>query len=176
VEFTLTYDGSLPTNGRPAQKHAIRSMLHPQLKELWRYRPLLQFEDNAGPNLATVGGYDFCTVVHPRWGFQAKLDILMLRPEPVGGIVGTGGDIDNRLKTLFDALTRPTHAQDIPANWTPTVEETPLHCLLDDDSLIAGFSINVDRLLAAPTSTHVKLFVKVQVLNTTAFGAVAILG
>jgi hypothetical protein len=79
----------------------------------------------------------FTSIVHPDFGFRAKLDILMLKPELPGQII-TGGDIDNRLKTLFDALTRPRHGQDIPPNWTPAPDEQPLHCLLEDDALISS--------------------------------------
>jgi hypothetical protein len=175
VEFTLTYDGPLATNGRPKQKHDIRVKLHPQLKELWQHQPLLQFRDMRGPNLATVGGHDFDSIVHPRWGFQSRLEILMLRPEAPGGIVTHGGDIDNRLKTLFDALTRPAHVQDLPKDWSPATDEDPLHCLLDDDSLITGVTVSTDRLLAAATP-HVKLIIRVHVLNTSAFGGPGILG
>jgi hypothetical protein len=131
VEFTLTYDGPLATNARPSQKHDIRIALHPQLKELWRHKPLLEFYDMGGPNLSTVVGYNFVSIVHPRWNFRARLDILILRPEPPGAIIISRGDIDNRLKTLFDALTRPRHEQDIPKTWAPTPDQDPLHCLLD---------------------------------------------
>lgn len=176
VEFTLTYDGSLAANGRPRQKHDIRLALHPQLKELWEHEPLLQFYDAGGPNLSTVAGYNFTSIVHPRWNFRAKLDILMLRPEPPGAIVTSKGDIDNRLKTLFDALTRPIYAQDIPKTWKPTIEEDPLHCLLENDDLITAVAVSTDRLLAASTPTHVKLIIRVRVQNLSTFGGPAVLG
>jgi hypothetical protein len=58
-----------------------------------------------------------------------------MRPDDPGAIVQRA-DIDNRLKTLFDALRCPANAQQIPDGWMPTPEDQPLHCLLDDDRLI----------------------------------------
>jgi hypothetical protein len=74
-----------------------------------------------------------------------------------------------------NALTIPTQAQDLPKSWDQSTEDTPLHCLLEDDRLITGITVRTDRLLAASASTHVKLFVRVQVANTRAFGGLAIL-
>lgn len=175
MEFTLAYDGPLATNGRPSQKHDIRMSLHPQLQELWQHQPLSQFNNDQDAQTSNVGGHRFTSIVHPRWHFRARLEILMLRPQPPGGILTTGGDIDNRLKTLFDALTRPVHAQDIPAGWTPTPNQEPLHCLLEDDGFISSVSVTTDRLLAAPSTTHVKLIIKVHVETVLAFGGLAVL-
>ena len=176
MDFTLIYEGPLAANARPNQKHDIRRKLHPQLKELWEHPPLNQFYWKArqgSQHLRSVSGYEFATIVHPEWHFNAKLDILMLRPEPPGSIITPGGDIDNRLKTLFDALTRPIYQQDIPA-WVPTSDERPFHCLLDDDRLISKVSVETDRLLAAPEETHVKLIVRVHVHTTEAFGGLTV--
>ena len=174
MEFTLTYDGPLAANGRPSQKHDIRLALHPQLKELWEHKPLIKFYDFGGPSISTAGGYTFASLVHPRWNFRAKLDILMLRPEPPGRIVISKGDIDNRLKTLFDALTRPIYSQDIPKAWTPAADEDPLHCLLEDDGLITTVAVSTDRLLAASSPTHVKLIIRVHVQNLSTFGGLVV--
>jgi len=107
VDFTLTYEGPLAADARPNQKHDIRRELHPQLKELWEHPPLNQLYWKARPgsqHLRTVRGHEFVSIVHPDWHFNAELNILMLRPELPGRIVTSGGDIDNRLKTLFDAV------------------------------------------------------------------------
>lgn len=178
MEFTLTYDGPLATNGKPAQKHDIRLQLHPQIRELWSHHQLGQFQADIQPGgiqLNDVGGYSFCSVVHERWQFNATLDILMLRPEQPGGLINRGGDIDNRLKTLFDALTIPTKEQ-IPNSWTPAPEEQPLHCLFQDDRYISSVAVETDRLLAARQPTHVKLVIRVKVQTRWAFGGFAVLG
>lgn len=173
MKFTLTYDGPLATNPRPTQKHDIRRALHPQLSELRQQRPIAQ-NIGAVPSV-TVDGYAFTALVHPHWHFRAELDILMLRSEPPGGLLVAGGDIDNRMKTLFDALARPVHAQDIPKGWTPTADENPLHCLLEDDSLIMSVAVKTDRLLAADTPSHVKLIIGVQVQTAMNFGGLALM-
>lgn len=178
VEFTLTYDGPLATNGSPAKKHDIRRAFHPQLGELWRHGPLnhsAKEAESGGRVQRTVGDHTFTAVVHSLWNFRAKLDILLLKPEPPGRILAPGGDIDNRLKTLFDALTVPTQPQDLPKTWEPTADEKPMHCLLEDDSMISGVSVRTDRLLGAQTSSHVKLVIQVQVSTAWTFGGFAIM-
>ena len=59
-----------------------------------------------------------------------------------------GGDIDNRIKTLIDALRIPSGGE-IPDEWVPDEGDTPLFCLLEDDKLVSAFSVTTDRLLEA---------------------------
>lgn len=179
MDFTLTYEGPLAANGRPEQKHDIRRYLHPQLRELWAHPPLSQVywkERLGSAHLQTVAGHEFCSIVHAEWRFNAKLRVLMLRPEPPGRVVRSGGDIDNRLKTLFDALACPQHNHDVPRSWVPDESERPLHCLLEDDALISEVTVETDRLLAAPSQTDVKLIIRVHVHTTDVFGGLAVLG
>ena len=74
-----------------------------------------------------------------------------------------GADIDNRLKTLFDALSWPTQTQQLPPGWAPGPDEQPLHCLLQDDRHITRVNIETDRWLGAPNLLHVRLFIRVKV-------------
>jgi len=76
-----------------------------------------------------------------------ELDISLLRPEPLGSIITQSGDIDNRLKTLLDALKVPISPGALPASEKPGPEEDPFFCLLEDDSLITRISVSTDRLL-----------------------------
>ena len=39
MEFRLTYEGELKSNGSPKHKHEIRRALHGQLKQLWMTQP-----------------------------------------------------------------------------------------------------------------------------------------
>jgi hypothetical protein len=71
----------------------------------------------------------------------------MLRPEPPGSILTQAGDIDNRLKTLFDALKVPAEPDALPSNDNPKEDEKPFFCLLEDDNLITKISVETDRLL-----------------------------
>ena len=42
VEFRLTYEGELKSNGRAPHKHEIRRVFHAQLKALWDMHPYLK--------------------------------------------------------------------------------------------------------------------------------------
>jgi hypothetical protein len=85
------------------------------------------------------------------------LDFLFLRKEPAGYIIDReSGDLDNRLKVLFDALRMPKE-QEIPDKDWPFVNEIPFFCLLEDDALITGFSIETDRLLSRPATSDAEV-------------------
>jgi hypothetical protein len=175
MRFTLTYDGPLASNGSTARKHDIRLKLHPQLKALWQYPPLKGHENfitkgaTDAAMLKEVGGHSFSALVIDGQYLYAELDIMMLRPEQPGGIIVAGGDIDNRLKTLFDALRYPADAQEIPKAWKPADDEDPLFCLLEDDRLISRVAVRTDRWLEPDVAaSHVRLFINVEVRARTA--------
>ncbi|WP_370943289.1 hypothetical protein AB5J62_29880 [Amycolatopsis sp. cg5] len=174
MKFTLTYAGRLPSSSDKKVKHEIRRKLHPQLQELWRTHPALAGSEpwidrasddpEAGVFLTEVAGADFAALVHPNQELYAELDILVLRPEAPGAIVSHFGDIDNQLKTLFDALRRPADGSEVPTSWSPSPDEQPLHCLLDDDKLITRVNVETDRLLKPDAdSKHVELTIRVTV-------------
>ena len=73
------------------------------------------------------------------------LDILFLRPDRPGSVVWAG-DIDNRLKTLLDAMRIPEVGEDY-ASREPSDDEVPFFCLLEDDKLITKVAVETDRLL-----------------------------
>ncbi|MDX3662374.1 hypothetical protein PV646_34150 [Streptomyces sp. ID05-26A] len=169
MRFTLYYDGDLPPTGSAEAKNVIRLALHPQIKDLWDKTGLssvAEFVDpsahDGGQHLVPQGGFRFASVVHPYLHLRASLNILMQRSGDAGQLID-GGDIDNRLKTLFDALTVPS-AQQIPRGWAPDSGQDPLHCLLEDDKLITSVAVETDRLLG-PTATPraVRLTIRVQV-------------
>ncbi len=70
------------------------------------------------------------------------LDILMLRNGPPGKV---RTDIDNRLKTLFDALQMPNSDQ--LGGKTPEPGQDPFYVLLADDRLITRVAVTSDMLL-----------------------------
>lgn len=128
MRFSLTYSGKLPSAGTPNDKDQIRQQLHPQLKEFWRHDPLSMYPHYLQPAvsggisvLMQVNGHFYAPLVSNRLHLLAELDILMLRPERPGGIVTSGGDIDNKLKTLLDALGMPTSQQLAQSNAAPRI-------------------------------------------------------
>lgn len=57
-----------------------------------------------------------------------------------------GGDIDGRLKTLFDALQRPVNLNEIPRSITgPDYDEYPMFVLLENDKLISDVNIETGQ-------------------------------
>ncbi len=195
VEFmrlTLTYEGPLHAassgNPRMQEKHLIRKAFHRQLADVFTDLPLIdslnrwkaldaEKQSAPGPNesllcAVDVGSYRCIPLVSKRLWTVCELDILFLRREPIGGIVNQAGDIDNRLKVLFDALRIPQNSTELPADARPDSTETPFFCLLENDSLITGFRIDSERLLGPlepEKEANVKLVIQatVKVLRLT---------
>lgn len=90
-------------------------------------------------------GYRFVPLVSKRLDFICSLNILFLRRENPGDLLAQGGDIDNRIKTLFDALRIPNNSSEVIG--TPEADENPFFCLLEDDCLVTELSVTTDRLL-----------------------------
>lgn len=176
MEFRLTYTGPLLSSQpdhvtaridkRRDNKHHIRTVFNRQLKRLWEITPFLKKGESGGPTyLVTEGSPSYrhsaedVAKMHAHYGFNfvplvtkdldliCGLDILFLRPEPIGSLVESG-DIDNRIKTLFDALAIPT-ANEQYAERSPEAGETPFYVLLEDDRLITKIAVESDQLLDA---------------------------
>jgi hypothetical protein len=155
MRLLLHYRGELRSNGNPAHKHQLRQNFHRQLATLWAQRPLnetpvlLQPKASRGDYslLRQVGGFTFVPLVNAEMDVVAELIVTLLRPEPPGGLITQGGDIDNRLKTLFDALTMSRQENALPANAGPAVDETPFFCLLEDDNLVTSVAVHTEQLL-----------------------------
>ena len=94
-----------------------------------------------------IGGNKFIPLVRKSLELICELDILFLRNDAPGSIVKSGGDLDNRIKTLFDGLRIPT-VDDLKFD---KPDSAPFYCLLEDDSLISSFAVRTDRLLTDPT-------------------------
>jgi hypothetical protein len=176
MEFRLTYEGVLlgasKNNTRAAHKHEIRRVFHKQLKRLFELhpafstvRPTSQEEINElgvesgafnrihdhqryEARLAEFErcGYRFFPLATREWSLMCSVQILFLRPDVPGGAIQSG-DIDNRLKTIFDALRIPSGKSELGGYDTPQDGENPFFCLLEDDSLISHASIETDTLL-----------------------------
>ena len=167
MEFTLFYEGLLKPNGDKQHKQNIRRFFHKQLIRLWEENELKYY----GQFLKKEGfkkdwekrGFKFIPLVFTNSGQVAQLELFILWQDYPGSIVTNKGDIDNRLKTLFDALKIPEQSQDIPENDFPQEGEDYFYCVLEDDKLITKISITTDRLLYANGSeSEVKLFIRVK--------------
>jgi hypothetical protein len=90
------------------------------------------------------GGRKFWPLVRETFALKCNLGITFLRREDAGRVY-QGGDLDNRLKTLFDSLSVPPHENQIVKD---TSIADPIYCLLEDDALIMGADVHTQRLLA----------------------------
>ncbi len=171
MKFSLHYRGPLKSNGSARDKYVLREYFHPQLADLWNRTPLKsqahEFLDPtySGTAIREVGGHKYSSVINENNHLIAEMNITFLRPQEPGGLISEGGDIDNRIKTLLDALSIPNVNQ-IGAGEEKTKNEEPLHCLFEDDNLINGLSIKMDRLLNSKNSSEVLILIEVDVSAT----------
>jgi hypothetical protein len=102
------------------------------------------------------GKKSYIPLVRKSLGLACSLEIMFLRQEDPGELVLQGGDLDNRIKTLFDALRIPDGDQ--PQTQNPT------YCLLESDTLIDGFKISTGRLLMSETSHPSEVRLNIEVI------------
>ena len=180
MEFRLTWQGQLLAEtsrsgvvrrSRAKHKREIRQGLHPQLKRLWVDSPFLSRAGKPGlkPDTRIFGvlsakysteelakrfsmfGYRFVPLVVRELELLCSIDILFLRLGEPGHMISRAGDVDNKLKTIFDALCVPRDASQLGPYTSPGSDEDPFFCLFQDDSLITKASVETDVLLQ-PTS------------------------
>ena len=165
MKFRLAYRGDLKSNGDSIHKHEIRKVFHRQLLNLWQDSPLsdvpkfINIDPSKGDALGiSRGGFTFVPLISPRLELVASLEILLLRPESAGSVLTQAGDIDNRLKTLMDALQVPKDNQ-IPKGTTPKADGTFFYCLLEDDNLVTSLDISTGKLYDTVSSNSEVLLV-----------------
>jgi hypothetical protein len=113
-----------------------------------------------------VGNLHFVPLVNPVLELICELDILFLRPG-LPGLMERGQryDVDNRLLTLFDALTVPKENAVADTIENTTLSPTsPIFCLLGDDERITAINVRTDSLLAKAEDAkddHVRLIIGV---------------
>jgi hypothetical protein len=177
MELTLTYRGILPAAGSVQVKHRIRQELSGQLLAYWGQLGRLKQLVTDIPNLQVatmardqfevprpladatkfwwrwpLGGYNFVPLVTNQLESHVELRMRLYRKNQ--GILFQGGDLDNCLKTFFDALQVPKDISQVPpdpkASKRPETEWTPVFCLMDNDNLVTGLTIQSLRLLTEP--------------------------
>jgi len=171
MEFYLKYDGPLKSNADAKNKHRIREYFHPQMKKLWDIKPLNNLKESfltSGRELSVlkeVDGVIFAPLVSSVLKFICQLDITILWSEEPVALSEFGGDIDNRLKTLFDALQCPDINQIKPVKESFKDKE-PFFCLLENDKLITSVNIHTHTLLCSENKTDVSVLIHVIVKAT----------
>jgi len=164
MHFRLTYDGVLFAHRdgavlpqRSLHVHDIRRIFHRQLKKLWRDHPVLSNQEYNKSGV--VGAQPIQDFIEDgfRWrplasktdGLICGVDILMLREGRPGRAIQ---DVDNRLKTIFDALRKAKGPAELGSGTTsglriPVKDEDPFYVVVEDDSLITHVSVTTDNLL-----------------------------
>ena len=197
MEFALKYRGLLPAasagNKRVPEKHQIRRYLHHQLAAFWKKDPRFSGIDPSKLQRAvrTEGHFDVPRPIpdfRDKWFYHVPLRgiqfvplithvheahchlaIRFYRRDKPGEIISADGDLDNRLKTLFDALRMPHSEGELPKE--NLLGESPFFCLLDDDALITKLSIETFALLTPPEADddggYVELEIGVQIRAMT---------
>jgi hypothetical protein len=177
MEFRLAYLGdSLKSASqhrhRAWEKHQIRRYFHEQLKNLWEIHPVLNFykqdlhvqsggfvdypvEHHTTIETIAKRWEGYVPVVNGDFGMFCDLDVLYLRHERAGNILQRDdsgrADIDNRMKTLFDALRIPQRGE-IQLKENDPPDQSPMYVLLSDDSLVTSLKVTTDRLLTTWTN------------------------
>lgn len=105
-------------------------------------------------------GRSYIPLVRKSLDLNCHLNIMFLRQEDPGSLVLQGGDLDNRIKTLFDALKKPE--PDIAARFQQ--KHDPTYCLLESDTLISGFDVDTDRLLFPQTAEESEAYLVIEVV------------
>lgn len=169
MEFRLTFDGALKptTQSKPRyrHKHEIRRHFHPQLKCLWQDHPALRGRKTAGADLDqleswidararrfVVGETRFVPLVTADMQVTCGIDMVYLRPKGRAAILDAG-DIDRRLKTVFDALAMPTDVAQLGGSPVARPSEMPFFCLLENQSLVRRIAVDTDTLLGPADAT-----------------------
>lgn len=110
-------------------------------------------------------GKNYHPLVRKSLDLNCVLSIMFLRQEDPGSLVLQGGDLDGRLKTLFDALRVP----DLEVEKKYPQAQDPTYCLLESDTLISDFDVATGRLLTAtsshPHEVHLVIEAEVRVLR-----------
>ncbi|MCA1967765.1 MAG: hypothetical protein LDL42_01435 [Rhizobium sp.] len=164
MEFRLVFDGDLRPHQQIGLKeiNKIRMELAPQLRGAWAYPPLsdvLHWKDQEPDAVhlncrTTIEGVLFIPIISAKTSLFAEIDVLLLRAQAPGRLISNHGDIDNRLKTLLDALRVPSRDQVKKLKECNAFEDGPQYCLLEDDNLVTKLSVSTDRLLAEPNGSQ----------------------
>jgi hypothetical protein len=177
MEFCLHYYGKLKSRDNAVGKHAIRQALHDQVRSLCMSEPFVNAfkSDLDGTRQATEKplfiehrGKRYWFLISEHLATVVDLNITILVPHDVGRIIHNGGDIDNRIKTLFDALRAPAVASEIPSPDSFDYGTSGMYCLLQDDKLINRLSIRSYRDHAPIDGDSVRCLVEAETKITRA--------
>ena len=131
-------------------------------------RPVHDHQIDLCAPIPVSGSVSFIPLVRKSLNLVCSIDVLFLRHEEPGSLVFQGGDLDNRIKLLFDGLRVPSPQEATKAE-QPTAN--PMYCLLEQDTLISDFSVKTGRLLGGrdkrPHAVRLWMDITVKILRVT---------
>jgi hypothetical protein len=167
MQLRLTYEGPVYSYSRQGEdievkrskhKQEIRKKFHPQLKRWWETNKFLKeslplvaekkgatWRDHLAAEYLRAG-YRFVPLVVEEIHLLCAIHVLFLRNGQPGDLISSG-DIDNRVKTIVDALTMPERASQLGPYKTPDDGEDPFYVLLANDKLVSHLSVETDAML-----------------------------
>jgi hypothetical protein len=166
MRFTLLYRGRIPAGGGTDQVNTIRAndYLQAQLRALHA----VTSKHFSADNKLIVGNTQFTAVLPIAWVCSAE--IVLLRATPHSQISGLP-DIDNTLKTLFDALCAPAGAS-MPKG---TACEKTCFVVALEDKQISSITVSSDHHWSAKSEDDVA-FIRITTQETPIDDAVALGG
>jgi hypothetical protein len=100
---------------------------------------------------------------------------VFLRRDNPGSLITHGGDIDNRIKVMFDGLKMPKQVKEL-GDYAMGADENPFFCLLEDDKLVTSVSVTTDRLIVPQKSEEnihdVLLAIHVTIVDPSGAGVI----
>ncbi len=159
---------------RSMQQHHLRRQFHRQLRRLWSTHPnLLRLAQQVGATAASRAGqpapqphqgnltfvragwshlgsqwsrlgYDFLPLATLELQLRCSVEIQFLRPNQSGELIHAG-ELDPRIKILLAALRLPNSVNEVAAS-SPTPDEHPFFCLLQDTMQITEIKVSTDDL------------------------------
>ena len=169
MELHLVYRGKLPakrSRGVSPIKSQLRASFHSQIQA--QVEVLLSGTSKSWSHLESeVDGIRFRSPVHSGFATAANLEVTMLVPSKGR----RAGDLDNRIKTLVDGLTRPANSQQLQG-YVPPSNFGPTYCLLDDDGLVQGLSVETRPWYdPGADADEALVLVKAKIVPGRSFGA-----
>jgi hypothetical protein len=186
LRFSLKYEGELKSTTdrrtRVADKNRLRWHFSDQLEALLcrgdfsRIQTRNREPDNETGNgitldLSKIGGGEikgvyYIPVIDRTFIAVCSLAIRLDRSERPGSLFEHGndgdGDLDNRLKTLLDALRVPHNENEARQHETEPNKRTCV-CLFEDDSMVTALNIETRPSLRPLPRGHVELTIDVEI-------------
>jgi hypothetical protein len=104
-----------------------------------------------------INGHKFYPLARVVFKLKCEIKVDLHVNHEIASVITNVADLDNRLKTLFDALRMPKEPHEIKDHM-PNIDE--FCCLLENDIIISALQIETFRNTAVPTGAsldHVRL-------------------